>query len=338
MTTVHAHYYNGENSTPIETQLRWENEQLVVELSNGDKHLYALAELRFSQRLGNTHRHIYLPGGAQCSTRDNDFVDTLSKLKGGNHLGSLVHTLESHWRLVVVFVFILVAGSWALVQFGIPYLATRVAYALPTEADVALGRNSLDAMDRVLFTPSKLDSKTQQRLQTRFLQMVRHLDDKHPFRLEFRDGGMIGPNALALPSGIIVMTDQMVQLAQDDDELVAVLAHEFGHIVHRHATRTVLQNSAVALLFATLTGDIVSISSLSATLPTILTQAKYSREFESEADHFAIRYMHQQHIDPRHMANLFARLLKQAGADDGPSFLQSHPALKDRINLFNKEK
>lgn len=338
MTTVHARYYNGENSTPIAAQLRWENGHLVIQLSTGSEHSFALAELRFSQRLGNTHRHIYLPDGAQCTTQDNDFIDTLSKLKGGNRVGSLVHTLESHWRLVAIFVFVLIAGSWALVQFGIPYLATRVAYALPTEADVALGRNSLDAMDRVMFSPSKLDSQTQQRLQTRFQKMVRYLNDQHPFRLELRDGGMIGPNALALPSGIIVMTDQMVQLAQDDDELAAVLAHEFGHIVHRHATRTVLQNSAVALLFATLTGDMVSISSLSATLPTLLTQAKYSREFESEADQFAIRYMHQQNIDPRHMANLFARLLKQTGADDGPSFLQSHPALTDRINLFNKEK
>ena len=72
-----------------------------------------------------------------------------------------------------------------------------------------------------------------------------------PFiRLEVRSAPQIGANAFALPSGIIVVTDELVALSEDDDELAAVIAHELGHVHHRHIMRTVIQNSAAALLVA----------------------------------------------------------------------------------------
>ncbi len=51
------------------------------------------------------------------------------------------------------------------------------------------------------------------------------------------NGRAVGANAFALPSGIVVMTDELVELAKTDDELVAVLAHEIGHVRGRHALR-----------------------------------------------------------------------------------------------------
>ena len=60
--------------------------------------------------------------------------------------------------------------------------------------------------------------------------MTKPLDDGHVYQLEFRHGGYIDANAFALPSGIIVMTDELVELAKSDDELISVLAHEIGHV------------------------------------------------------------------------------------------------------------
>src|SRR5437764_1298137 len=67
-----------------------------------------------------------------------------------------------------------------------------------------------------------------------------------PIRLLVRNSEQLGANALALPDGTIVVTDWMVRLVQtrdnrlDDagkDQLAAVLAHEVGHIEHRHTAR-----------------------------------------------------------------------------------------------------
>jgi predicted Zn-dependent protease len=117
--------------------------------------------------------------------------------------------------------------------------------------------------------------------------------------------------------------------------LVAVLAHEIGHVTHRHALRRLLQDSATVLLIAAITGDATSITSLSATVPTLLIETKYSRDFEREADRFALGYLKENNINPRHFSDILLRLEQsRPGESDIPDFLSSHPGTKERIKAF----
>ena len=50
---------------------------------------------------------------------------------------------------------------------------------------------------------------------------------------------------LALPSGVVIVTDDLVALAKDADDVVAVLAHEVGHLEGRHGVRAVIQSALV---------------------------------------------------------------------------------------------
>ena len=133
----------------------------------------------------------------------------------------------------------------------------------------------------------------------------------------------------------MVVSDELVHLAQDEDEIVAVMAHEIGHVVHRHGLRHVLQNSAVVLLVAAVTGDIASLSALAATVPTVLVEAKYSRAFELEADQYAADYLRLHGIAPRHFVNILLRLQENSGsAEPALGYLSSHPATSERIRSF----
>ena len=124
--------------------------------------------------------------------------------------------------------------------------------------------------------------------------LTAHTD--YPLQVMFRKGGALGPNAFALPDGTIVFTDEMVRLAEHDDELSAVLAHEIGHVVRRHGMRTIIQDSLLGFLILAITGDITGSSELFIGLPVLLTEMAYSREFEREADQYALAYMQ----DPCH--------------------------------------
>ena len=154
--------------------------------------------------------------------------------------------------------------------------------ALPHKVDRHLGRQALEVLDHLVFEPSQLAAATRERLTRRFDELATATQSKGAMRLVFRASPTIGANAFALPSGTVVMTDELVQLAAHEDEAVAVLAHELGHVQARHTLRSVLQSSATVVLFAVMTGDLASLSSLSATLPTFLLQMKYSRAFELE--------------------------------------------------------
>jgi hypothetical protein len=164
--------------------------------------------------------------------------------------------------------------------------------------------------------------------------MARATGETTPYRLEFRASPIIGPNAFALPSGIIVMTDELVQLAKNDPEVLAVLAHELGHVHHRHTMRRLLEGSATVLIIAGVTGDIASAASLAATAPTLLLQTRYSRNNEREADRYAIEMMKKAGLDPRYLGALLARLESEVGRRGAlPSFLSSHPSTEERGRL-----
>ena len=135
----------------------------------------------------------------------------------------------------------------------------------------------------------------------------------------------IGPNAFALPSGDIVLTDEMVALMPDDAAIMGVLAHELGHLQQRHLTRRIIQTSAVGAGAALLFGDV---STVVATLPPLLLDLKYSRDVEREADDYAIAMLRQNGIALEHLAQVFVALGK---LDQGTPYLSSHPASTERI-------
>jgi len=141
-------------------------------------------------------------------------------------------------------------------------------------------------LDRSIFKPSELDENTQGELLKHF-QSVLEAHSEFKIEILFRKGGGIGPNAFALPSGTIVFTDEMIQISEHNDELLAVLTHEIGHIVHRHGMRSLFQDSILGFVLMSITGDVSGSSELFLGLPVMLTELAYSRSFEREADEYA---------------------------------------------------
>src|SRR3546814_1942055 len=53
------------------------------------------------------------------------------------------------------------------------------------------------------------------------------------------------PNAFALPGGKIGVNSGMLDIAETDDQLAAVLGHEVGHVVARHPSEQISQSAAI---------------------------------------------------------------------------------------------
>ncbi|MGE0797448.1 MAG: M48 family metallopeptidase, partial [Lautropia sp.] len=153
----------------------------------------------------------------------------------------------------------------------------------------------------------------------------------------------IGPNALALPGGQIVVTDELIRLADRAGQdatpmLVGVLGHELGHVVHRHGLRAVVQAGLVAGVAAVALGDF---SGLLAGAPAVLAQQGYSRDFEREADRESVRILRAGGYSPALMARFF-ELIAEARRDPQQAgmmariavALASHPADAERIRFF----
>jgi Zn-dependent protease with chaperone function len=292
---------------------------------------FDLRRVRRSLRIADTPRWLYLPGGGACVTADNDAVDRMTRKR---RYDRLLHRWESRPAYAAIATGLVVAALWLSFDRGVPLAAEHIAERIPVAAETTLGRQTLSSLDRGLLQPSGLSPERQGALREKFTAMAKAAGDATPYRLEFRASKRIGPNAFALPSGIIVMTDELVRLSRHDEEVLAVLAHELGHVRHRHTMRRLLEVSATGLVIAGVTGDVASVTSIAAAAPAILVQAKYSRDNEREADAYSVEVLGKAGINPRYMAAILGRLEKKAAGRGGlPDFLASHPATKERQAL-----
>jgi Zn-dependent protease with chaperone function len=65
-------------------------------------------------------------------------------------------------------------------------------------------------------------------------------------------------------------------------------------------------------------------------------EQRYSREFEFEADAFALQWMHEQQVDPQHFARILRRISDSHGVDPAgiSKYLSSHPSINERIEAI----
>lgn len=336
---IQGQYADGRSSrlTPCVLTVTPEGRLLLSVSGNGLP--VSLAEVHISERIGNIPRSLRFPDGGRFETTDNAAIDRLLKQHGLQRVSQWTFRLESGLRYVLVATLVVAIGAFSFYRWGIPALARSAAFAMSPSTVASIGQGTLEAMDKLVFRPSALPQETQTRLRARFDSMAGEQADGFEYQLLFRSGEGLGPNAFALPSGTIVMTDAMVELADNDEELVSVLAHEFGHVVQRHGVRQLIQSSVVAMLVVLITGDASNTAELIAALPALLIEAEYSRKFEREADRFALEYMSAHAIPLVHFSNLMQRLGKVYGEGDKDSvigFLSSHPPTPERLRMVEQ--
>jgi predicted Zn-dependent protease len=173
------------------------------------------------------------------------------------------------------------------------------------------------------------------RIRSRFEALAGdYRSESFPLRLRFRSGGSIGANALAIPNGTILITDELVELAADSIAVMGVLAHEMGHLHLLHGMQIAIQASSLPILVALVTGDLASGSSLLGTIPLTLVSNGYSRAHEREADAFALELLERRGLRTEPVAELFEKMLSRGA--DVPGWLSTHPATAERIDFFRR--
>lgn len=331
--SVDASYFDGQSARRHPVVLQLLAGRLVLRGANIARDLNA-GEFSIPGRLGNTPRLILFHDGARCEVADHDqFERLLAEAGVGN---SLIGHIESRWTFAIaalVLTLSLVAASYV---WGLPYAAEKIAARVPDRVLTLIDTQFMRTFDGRLFEPSHLSKARQQVLEGR-LRRILPAHAQAPQAVLFRSSPAIGPNAFALPGGTIVVLDEIVALTQDDDEIVAVLAHEMGHVAERHALRQMLQASVVGLATSWYVGDI---STLLAAAPAALLETRYSREFERRADAYGADLLAANQIPPSHLADMLEKLERahrgsgKVQQDDTMDYFSTHPNTAERIRTL----
>ena len=325
---IRGTYFDGRTSRARTVEVRFGSATIRVQGLDETLEI-PIGSVSVSDALGETDRSILLEDGARIDLPDSPELD---RIGGRRDPFSLVHMLERDWKFALLAVVLVIGVVWGIVTVAVPIAAKQMSVAVPATLRETISHQALTYLDNNFFEPSTLHPQVQADISSVFQQVVAYEGGEYPYRLEFRDGGPLGANALALPSGVVIVTDDLVDLSHDPEELAGVLAHEIGHVVNRHSVRLLLQSSATAILVATFTGDLSFLSALATSLPTLLVQSGYSRNFEREADAFAYAYLDHANIPAEQFTGLLERLEdSHGGSIEGIlSYLSTHPPASER--------
>lgn len=325
-------YYDGVVSKPREATLSSVDKEHIVVKYQDDltprSKTYHRDDLIFMPQIGRTLPAIDLKDEARIQFHQMELPDwvPVDNLKF-NHR---VWKLERAPALILFSVIFVLCLGFIVLKWGVPYASQLVAYQLPESTLKRIG----DQSEKYVFDytgPSKLSLEKQQQIQKYYLDTVA---ENRPAQLKFRSGRDLGANALALPNNTIIVTDELVKLTKNNDEIIGVLAHEQGHLIKRHSLQQALSSLGFSVLYIAMTGDS---SDLLSGLPLAMLGAGYSRKFERESDSYALELMKSKQLDTQNFANFLKRLGEDTEDEQSSmkilNIFSSHPATAERVKM-----
>ena len=228
------------------------------------------------------------------------------------------------WRRAALLVFACagLAAAWHLAR---PALAERLAEAMPPELAFQLGQDMLHELDIHTLLPSELDIGRQQRIGSAFASLQAPHEGAPRHRLLFRSGHA-GATAFTLPSGDIIVTDALLRALPDDGAVLAVLAHELGHLHRGHMLRRLMQEAMLPGVASIVLGNTEwQVAGMAPRVP----QLAWPQQAEIEADDYAADLLVHNGLSLRNLAEVPEVLSRLGGMRQG--YLAIHPPCAERL-------
>lgn len=290
-----------------------------------------LPSIEISARVGRVPRRITFPDGSLFETGDNEAIDRFLARMGRGRAG-MIHWLEQFHPRLIAFVAATILLGVLVYRVALPALVELAVAVTPPIVPQIMSASTLATMDETLLSESKLDEARRGRIIDGFRRIaaVSKMGEA-AYTLNFREGGPLGPNAFALPDGTLIITDELVELAGGDTEMiVGVLAHEIGHVEHKHSLRQIYRAAGVAALIMLIAGDVGSGAEDVLVQGSGLLALSYSRSAEAEADRHSVELMMRAGLDPTSIARFFELLQTKLEDHSETSIFSTHPGTPER--------
>ncbi len=242
------------------------------------------------------------------------------------------NTLKGFLKLILVF------GGIALISFLSFKLLVKEGHPswVPQSSDDLVSLEQEDKLGK-LIAEKLIEQNEDYLLQSELVDSVvgsielRLLSNMEPtdydYTIKVLDDSRI--NAFTIPGGRIYIMKGLLEFADGPEEVAAVLAHEIGHVEHRHVVSKLLREFSIGVIISVLSGgDSIMITELLQSL----INSTFSRRQEREADQYSLALLEHSGISPQAMTKFFRKLNREnLSYDESLEFLASHPHNNSRI-------
>lgn len=331
--------YRRSSSRSFDAKVRVSERGEVILAIEDELIEYSKSEYEVEPKLGVASRVIRFADGVRFETDDHAAFGRCEAFVSQSSLMRLVDWMESRWLVALGSLVGVFAFAFLFLTYGVPVLAKYVAFEVPQSIRRTITESSIDAMEAYGSFEESYSMKVHRKAEGAFERALALLGEerREEFEYELRiyDAPKIGPNAFALPSGVVIATEDFVELCETEEQMVAVFLHEFAHVELQHGVRSLIQDGGVFLIASLALGDLSSLGGMAASLPALAIESRYSRTFETEADLFSGRILEKGGIGVEAMKEALVLLHVDTAEIGFTRFLSTHPDIEERLEALD---
>jgi Zn-dependent protease with chaperone function len=249
----------------------------------------------------------------------------------------LIRKITNNLKSLVLIILLTPLFLFFALFYGMPFLSSEIANRVSQDSKEVISTNLLKKLEDEYFEESKIDYLEQEKLKKEFHKNLSDLNiNSDNYRLMFYKSDIFGANAVALPDGTIVVTDQMIsKLLNSPNLIMAILFHEVGHVEDNHGLSQIIQSLGIGLIITLIIGDAQGLSDALVGSGFVLVQQSFSRKMEVEADIFALESLKKLEMPVEDFSNALESImdLDEDAYSPYKNYLSSHPHTKKRIEL-----
>lgn len=216
----------------------------------------------------------------------------------------------------------------ALVWLGYPLLKNALVAVFPDRWGDRIGAEMVK--DEAVFEKPCTGAAGIAALNDLAGRLSRDAGLREPITVHVRSSSDV--NAFAATGGHIAVLDGLIQQAATPDEVAGVIAHEIGHVKHRHPLKRLIDVAGIQLIVTGISGDVGAVG-------TMVLMLNYGRKDEAQADRTAIELLDNAGIEASGLADFFDRMAAEhKDRINFMGFLRTHPPLADRSAMMHGHK
>ncbi len=322
-----ARYYDGESAQSQTVNLKIAGGNLLILAEGAGEQLdsWPLKDLRLDPRMPTVPvlmcKH---EAEARLELTDTEILESLRELNSSLKKKSM--SKKKLGILVSLFVSVLI-----FIYFGVQLFSAQIARRIPFPIEQKLAKK--------VNIEKQFDSCVLSLEQTAALdKLVASVYPALPGDSDFSINVQVSrekiANAFTLPGGYILLTQGLLSQAESPEEIAGVLAHELGHVQHRHLLQKIIRGSIMVSLVNFISLGPSGMLLIDPGTAAQLLLLKFDRSMEEEADQAALLRLEEQRIDLKGFQDFFKR--SHPELPSGLGFLSTHPGSRERMELIEK--
>ena len=188
--------------------------------------------------------------------------------------------------------------------------SSTLVYLFPHNWEKKIGESTYKTLSSTILEKSEIPEKRKADLREKSQKVFKHSNLYKNPEIKFNKSNILGPNALALPGGPIVITDDLIKLLKDDELILAVIAHEIAHIKERHSLQQIVEVAGLSSIAWMIFGLDESILEEIVFIGINVWSLKKSRDLEKDADLMALKLLEKTGMSKKSFIQAIEKLTK----------------------------